>query len=63
MGLVAVLIYAQHHPERVQHLVLRGIFLCRDSEFAWFYQRARATSSPMPSRATATTFLKRNKAT
>ena len=56
------LIYAQHHPERVQHLVLRGIFLCRDSEFAWFTKRARATSSLMLSRATATTFQKPSEA-
>ena len=55
------LIYAQHHPERVQHLVLRGIFLCRDSEFAWFYQEGASHISPMPSRATATTFLKRTR--
>lgn len=26
------------HPERVTELVLRGIFLCRDKEIAWFYQ-------------------------
>ena len=40
------LIYAQHHPERVQHLVLRGIFLCRDSEFAWFYQEGASHIFP-----------------
>ena len=57
------LIYAQHHPERVQHLVLRGIFLCRDSEFAWSTKRARATSSPTFSRVTATTSQKPNEAT
>jgi hypothetical protein len=26
------------HPERVTELVLRGIFLLRDKEIAWFYQ-------------------------
>ena len=40
------LIYAQHHPERVQHLVLRGIFLCRESEFAWFYQEGASHIFP-----------------
>lgn len=40
------LIYAQHHPDRVQHLVLRGIFLCRESEFAWFYQEGASHIFP-----------------
>jgi len=33
------LAYAQTHPERVLGLVLRGIFLCRDEDIQWFYQR------------------------
>jgi proline iminopeptidase len=32
------LAYAQAHPQRVLGLVLRGIFLCRPKEIAWFYQ-------------------------
>jgi len=32
------LAYAQTHPERVTHLVLRGIFLLRRWELEWFYQ-------------------------
>lgn len=32
------LAYAEAHPERVRALVLRGIFLLRDREIAWFYQ-------------------------
>lgn len=32
------LAYAQTHPERVLGLVLRGIFLCRPQDIAWFYQ-------------------------
>lgn len=32
------LTYAITHPEKVLHLVLRGIFLCRPSEIQWFYQ-------------------------
>jgi len=37
-GSTLALIYAQNHPERVQSLVLRGIFMCRKSELHWFYQ-------------------------
>jgi proline iminopeptidase len=37
-GSTLSLIYAQHHPERVISLVLRGIFMCRKSELHWFYQ-------------------------
>ena len=37
-GSTLSLLYAQTHPERVRGLVLRGIFLCRKKEIAWFYQ-------------------------
>jgi proline iminopeptidase len=37
-GSTLALAYAQAHPERVSALVLRGIFLCRPQEVAWFYQ-------------------------
>ena len=37
-GSTLALIYAQHHPDRVRSLVLRGIFMCRKSELHWFYQ-------------------------
>lgn len=30
------LAYAEHHPDRVRGLALRGIFLCRKSEIQWF---------------------------
>ena len=40
------LIYAQEHPDRVEHLVLRGIFLCRRSEFEWFYQEGASHVFP-----------------
>lgn len=29
--------YTQSHPDRVLHLVLRGVFLARQSELVWFY--------------------------
>ena len=32
------LAYAQSHPERVNALFLRGIFLCRPRDIQWFYQ-------------------------
>lgn len=37
-GVDAGLVYAQTHPDKVLALVLRGIFLCRDSDVQWFYQ-------------------------
>lgn len=36
-GATLSLIYAQTHPERVQHLVLRGVFLATQTELDWFY--------------------------
>jgi proline iminopeptidase len=35
-GSTLALAYAEHHPERVMALVLRGIFLCRKHEIDWF---------------------------
>jgi proline iminopeptidase len=37
-GSTLALAYAETHPERVSHLVLRGIFLLRRWELEWFYQ-------------------------
>lgn len=37
-GSTLALAYAEKHPERVTELVLRGIFLLRESELRWFYQ-------------------------
>ncbi len=37
-GSTLALVYAQTHPEVVSGLILRGIFLCRPQEIAWFYQ-------------------------
>ena len=37
-GATLALAYAQSHPQRVTHLVLRGIFLLRRWELEWFYQ-------------------------
>ena len=36
-GATLALIYAITHPERVQHLVLRGVFLMTKAELKWFY--------------------------
>ncbi|MGC2412983.1 MAG: prolyl aminopeptidase [Stellaceae bacterium] len=35
-GSTLALHYAEAHPERVRGLILRGIFLCRQSEIDWF---------------------------
>ncbi|WP_126975286.1 prolyl aminopeptidase [Frigidibacter oleivorans] len=36
-GATLGLIYAQAHPDRVAHLVLRGVFLATRAELDWFY--------------------------
>ena len=36
-GATLALVYAQTHPERARHLVLRGVFLMTQSELDWFY--------------------------
>jgi proline iminopeptidase len=40
-GSTLALAYAEHHPERVRGLALRGIFLCRKSEIDWFLHGLR----------------------
>lgn len=42
-GSTLALVYAQAHPERVLNMILRGIFLCRQEEFDWFYQEGGAS--------------------
>ena len=37
-GATLALVYAETCPERVQGLILRGIFLCRNRDIHWFYQ-------------------------
>ncbi|WP_101066821.1 prolyl aminopeptidase [Roseovarius salinarum] len=36
-GATLALIYGQEHPDRVMHLVLRGVFLMTQPELDWFY--------------------------
>ncbi|MGE0022548.1 MAG: prolyl aminopeptidase [Hyphomicrobium sp.] len=45
-GSTLALAYAETHPERVSALVLRGIFLLRQSELAWFYQDGASALFP-----------------
>jgi proline iminopeptidase len=45
-GSTLALAYAERHPARVTELVLRGIFLLRDSELAWFYQSGTSELFP-----------------
>lgn len=45
-GSTLALVYAQRHPERVLGLVLRGIFLCRPEDIAWFYQEGASQVFP-----------------
>lgn len=37
-GSTLALTYAIQYPEKVQGLILRGIFLCRPKEIKWYYQ-------------------------
>lgn len=45
-GSTLALAYGQTHPERVSALILRGIFLCRPKEIAWFYQEGASAIFP-----------------
>lgn len=45
-GSTLALTYAETHPERVSHLVLRGIFLLRRRELEWFYQEGASWLYP-----------------
>ncbi len=36
-GAALALIYAQTHPDRVTHIVLRGVFTMTEAELDWFY--------------------------
>jgi proline iminopeptidase len=45
-GSTLSLAYAEAHPERVGHLVLRGIFLLRKSEIDFFYQEGSSWVFP-----------------
>lgn len=45
-GSTLSLTYAIHHADRVQGLILRGIFLCRPSEIRWFYQEGASQIFP-----------------
>lgn len=45
-GSTLALTYAIQHAERVQALMLRGIFLCRPSEIRWFYQEGASFVFP-----------------
>jgi proline iminopeptidase len=40
------LLYAQTHPQRVNGLILRGIFLARESDVRWFYQQGTSRLFP-----------------
>lgn len=45
-GSTLAIAYAETYPERVTSLVLRGIFLLRASELAWFYQDGASALFP-----------------
>jgi len=45
-GAALALIYAISHPDRVVHLVLRGVFLMTRAELTWFYGGGAGTFFP-----------------
>ena len=45
-GSTLSLLYAQTHTDRVHGLILRGIFLCRQKDFDWFYQSGASRLFP-----------------
>lgn len=45
-GSTLALAYAQAHPEPVNELILRGVFLCRDQDIHWFYQEGASRLFP-----------------
>ena len=45
-GSTLSLAYAQRHPERVTEMILRGIFLLRPDEIAWYYQEGASRIFP-----------------
>lgn len=45
-GSTLSLLYAQAHPARVLALILRGIFLVRNSDLNWFYQHGASEIFP-----------------
>jgi len=42
-GSTLALVYAETHPDRVISMILRGIFLCRQKDFDWFYKPGGAS--------------------
>jgi len=45
-GSTLALLYAEHNPEKVLSLLLRGVFLCRKNDIQWFYQHGASEIYP-----------------
>ncbi|SIT11966.1 prolyl aminopeptidase [Neptunomonas antarctica] len=45
-GSTLSLLYAQHYPEQVSGMILRGVFLCRQQDIHWFYQQGASAIFP-----------------
>jgi proline iminopeptidase len=45
-GVTLALAYAELHPSRVTALLLRGVFLARPRELAWYYRRGASEIAP-----------------
>ena len=45
-GSTLALLFSEKYPQSVKALVLRGIFLCRESDIQWFYQKGADSIFP-----------------
>jgi proline iminopeptidase len=46
-GAALALLYAQAHPDRVQHLILRSVFLARQTDVDWFFKTGAKQIFPL----------------
>lgn len=53
-GSTLTLAYSETHPDRCTALIMRGIFLLRKSELAFFYQDGTSRKQPVKSRTLTT---------
>lgn len=47
-GATLGLLYAQDYPDNVMAMILRGVFLGREDDIAWFYQKGGGASAIIP---------------
>lgn len=45
-GSTLALVYAKSHPDRIRHLILRGLFLARKQDYEWLYKEGASLFFP-----------------